>query len=75
VSDPTPPVSVDFFAVRVPSFSDASDRGRQMISDLDIPAEDLPLLICACGRVLKRPSNQEAAQDFAGGGVVGPGGG
>jgi thioredoxin reductase (NADPH) len=38
----------------------ASDRGRQMITDLDLPPEDLPLLICACGRVLKRPSNEEA---------------
>jgi thioredoxin reductase (NADPH) len=37
----------------------ASERGRQMIEDLDIPPEDLPLLICACGRVLKRPSNEE----------------
>ncbi len=39
----------------------ASERGRQLINDLDLPAEDLPLLICACGRVLKRPSNEEAA--------------
>ena len=38
----------------------ASERGRQMINDLDLPPEDLPLLICACGRVLKRPSNEEA---------------
>jgi thioredoxin reductase (NADPH) len=38
----------------------ASDRGRQIINDLALPHEDLPLLICACGRVLKRPSNEEA---------------
>ena len=38
----------------------ASDRGRQLINDLDLPPEDLPLLVCACGRVLKRPSNEEA---------------
>jgi thioredoxin reductase (NADPH) len=38
----------------------ASERGRQLISDLDLPAEDLPLLICPCGRLLKRPSNEEA---------------
>jgi thioredoxin reductase (NADPH) len=38
----------------------ASERGRQLISDLALPPEDLPLLVCACGRVLKRPSNEEA---------------
>src|SRR5580698_7487371 len=38
----------------------ASERGRQIINDLALPHEDLPLLICACGRVLKRPSNEEA---------------
>jgi len=38
----------------------ASDRGRQLISDLDLPPEDFPLLICPCGRVLKHPSNEEA---------------
>ena len=38
----------------------ASERGRQLINDLALPAEDLPLLICPCGRVLKRPSNEEA---------------
>ena len=38
----------------------ASERGRQMLDDLALPAEDLPILICACGRVLKRPSNEEA---------------
>lgn len=38
----------------------ASERGRQLIDDLALPPEDLPLLICACGRVLKRPSNEEA---------------
>jgi thioredoxin reductase (NADPH) len=38
----------------------ASERGRQILDDLALPAEDLPLLICACGQVLKRPSNEEA---------------
>jgi thioredoxin reductase (NADPH) len=38
----------------------ASERGRQMIEALQLPAQDLPLLICACGRVLKRPTNEEA---------------
>jgi thioredoxin reductase (NADPH) len=38
----------------------ASDRGRQLIDELALPPEDLPLLICPCGRVLKRPSNEEA---------------
>ena len=38
----------------------ASERGRQLINDLALPPEDLPLLVCACGRVLKRPSNEEA---------------
>lgn len=37
----------------------SSDRGRQMIEALNLPASDLPLLVCACGRVLKRPSNEE----------------
>ncbi len=38
----------------------ASERGRQILDDLALPAEDLPLLICAYGQVLKRPSNEEA---------------
>ena len=38
----------------------AQDRGRQMIKDLDLPPEEMPLLICPCGRLLKRPSNAEA---------------
>ena len=38
----------------------SSERGRQMIEALNLPATDLPLLICACGRLLKRPSNEEA---------------
>jgi thioredoxin reductase (NADPH) len=37
-----------------------SERGRQLIEALNPPPEDLPLLICPCGRVLKRPSNEEA---------------
>lgn len=39
----------------------ASERGRQMLDSLDLPPEDLPLLICPCGHVLKHPSNEEAA--------------
>jgi thioredoxin reductase (NADPH) len=38
----------------------ASERGRQLLADLALPGEDLPLLICPCGRVLKHPSNEEA---------------
>ena len=38
----------------------ASERGRQLINDLALPPEDLPLLVCPCGRLLKRPSNEEA---------------
>ena len=38
----------------------SSERGRQMIEALNLPSEDLPILVCACGRVLKRPSNEEA---------------
>jgi thioredoxin reductase (NADPH) len=39
----------------------SSSRGQQLIADLALPAEDLPLLICPCGRLLKHPSNEEAA--------------
>jgi thioredoxin reductase (NADPH) len=38
----------------------ASERGRQLINDMALPAADLPILVCACGRVLRRPSNEEA---------------
>lgn len=38
----------------------ASDRGRQLINDLALPIEDLPLLVCPCGRLLKHPTNEEA---------------
>ncbi len=38
----------------------ASERGRQLISDMALPSDDLPILVCACGRVLRRPSNEEA---------------
>jgi thioredoxin reductase (NADPH) len=38
----------------------ASERGRQLISDMALPSGDLPILVCACGRMLKRPSNEEA---------------
>ena len=37
-----------------------SERGRQLISDMALPTDDLPILVCACGRVLRRPSNEEA---------------
>jgi len=37
-----------------------SERGRQLLEALNPPSEDLPLLLCPCGRVLKRPSNEEA---------------
>jgi thioredoxin reductase (NADPH) len=38
----------------------ASERGRQLIEDLALPTEDLPVVVCPCGRVLKRPSNEAA---------------
>jgi thioredoxin reductase (NADPH) len=38
----------------------SSERGRQMIEALNLPSEDLPILVCSCGRVLKKPSNEEA---------------
>jgi len=38
----------------------SSERGRQMIEALGLPTGDLPILVCACGSVLKRPSNEEA---------------
>jgi thioredoxin reductase (NADPH) len=38
----------------------SSERGRQTIEALNLPPGDLPILVCACGRVLKRPSNEEA---------------
>lgn len=38
----------------------SSERGRQMIEALNLPPEDLPILVCSCGRVLKKPSNEEA---------------
>jgi thioredoxin reductase (NADPH) len=38
----------------------ASERGRQLINEFALPPEDLPMLICPCGRLLKRPSNEEA---------------
>jgi thioredoxin reductase (NADPH) len=39
----------------------SSERGRRLLDDLGLPPEDLPILVCACGRVLKRPANEEAA--------------
>jgi thioredoxin reductase (NADPH) len=39
----------------------SSERGRRLLDDLDPPPGDLPLLVCACGRVLKHPTNEEAA--------------
>ena len=38
----------------------ASERGRQLVDELNFPADEMPLLICACGKVLKRPTNEEA---------------
>jgi len=38
----------------------SSERGRQMIEALNLPSEELPLLICPCGRILRRPTNEEA---------------
>jgi thioredoxin reductase (NADPH) len=38
----------------------ASERGRELIGDLALPPGDLPILVCACGRMLRRPSNEEA---------------
>jgi thioredoxin reductase (NADPH) len=38
----------------------ASERGRQLISDTALPPGDLPILVCACGRMLRRPTNEEA---------------
>jgi thioredoxin reductase (NADPH) len=37
-----------------------SERGRRLIDDLKPPEADLPLLVCACGKVLRRPTNEEA---------------
>ena len=37
-----------------------SERGRQLINDLALPAEDLPILVCPCGRVLRHPTNEAA---------------
>jgi thioredoxin reductase (NADPH) len=39
----------------------SSERGRRLLDDLNLPPEDLPLLVCACGHILKHPSNEEAA--------------
>ena len=38
----------------------SSERGRQMLDELSLPPDDLPLLICPCGRVLRHPTNEEA---------------
>ena len=38
----------------------ASERGRQLIEQLGLQAEDLPLMVCPCGRVLRHPTNEEA---------------
>jgi thioredoxin reductase (NADPH) len=37
----------------------SSDRGRQLIEAFGLPSGDLPLLLCGCGRVLRKPSNEE----------------
>lgn len=39
----------------------ASERGRQLIDNLALPPEDLPIVVCPCGRILKRPTNEEIA--------------
>jgi len=38
----------------------SSERGSQLIADMALPPGDLPILICACGRTLRHPSNEEA---------------
>jgi thioredoxin reductase (NADPH) len=38
----------------------ASPRGEQMIQTLGLPEADLPIVICPCGSVIKRPTNAEA---------------
>jgi thioredoxin reductase (NADPH) len=38
----------------------ASERGRRLIDGLNLPPAEMPLLICACGKLLKRPTNEEA---------------
>jgi thioredoxin reductase (NADPH) len=38
----------------------ASERGQTVIREFGLRAEDLPLMICPCGRVLRRPTNEEA---------------
>jgi thioredoxin reductase (NADPH) len=38
----------------------ASERGRQVTDALNLPLEEMPLVICACGKLLKRPTNEEA---------------
>jgi thioredoxin reductase (NADPH) len=37
----------------------ASERGRELLDVLKLPDSDLPLLVCPCGQMLKRPSNEE----------------
>jgi thioredoxin reductase (NADPH) len=37
----------------------ASERGRELLDVLKLPDSDLPLLVCPCGQVLKRPTNEE----------------
>jgi thioredoxin reductase (NADPH) len=38
----------------------ASQRGKPLIDELNLPSTEMPLLICACGKLLKRPTNKEA---------------
>jgi thioredoxin reductase (NADPH) len=38
-----------------------SERGRAMVDDLSIPSADLPIVICPCGSLLKRPTNEQTA--------------
>src|ERR1700743_1564055 len=38
----------------------ASPRGKQMTNTLGLPQAALPIVICPCGSVIKRPTNAEA---------------
>jgi thioredoxin reductase (NADPH) len=42
------------------AFDPESERGEQFVRSLDITEDDLPVLICPCGRLLRRPTNEEA---------------
>jgi thioredoxin reductase (NADPH) len=38
----------------------ASESGSQLVRGLDAVEGDLPILLCPCGRLLRRPTNEEA---------------